>query len=69
MSQKTSEYSVSVPKLMSALRDLMAKERTALHRVRAVLTLLCEQLAMPTSVLYVMRPGDVLEQFTSCSGM
>lgn len=55
---------VSVTKLMSALRDVMAKEMSANRRLNAVLTLLCEQLHMPTAVLYILRPGDVLERHT-----
>jgi len=55
---------ISVANLMSALRDVMAKEMSANRRLNAVLTLLCEQLHMPTAVLYVLRPGDVLEKHT-----
>lgn len=53
----------SVPILMSGLREIMAKEMSATKRLNAVLTLLCEQLHMPTAVLYMMRPGDVLERY------
>ncbi len=55
---------VSVTALMSALREVMAKEMSASRRLNSILTLLCEQLHMPTAALYVLRPGDVLEKYT-----
>lgn len=51
----------SVPNLMESLRLLMAKEMSPNKRLDMLLTLLCETLYMPTVVLYMMRPGDVLE--------
>ena len=54
---------VSATALMSALRGVMAKEMSASRRVNAILTLLCEQLHMPTAVLYLLRPGDILEKY------
>ena len=53
----------SVANLMESLRQLMARDMSANKRLDAVLTLLCEVLYMPTAVLYMMRPGDVLEQY------
>ena len=54
---------ISIPELMKALRNVMAKEISASRRLNAILTLLCEQLHMPTAVLYLTRPGDVLERY------
>ena len=53
---------ISVTKLMGSLREVMAKEMSITKRVNAILTLLCEQLQAPTAVLYMLRPGDVLER-------
>ena len=53
----------SVADLMESLRLLMAKEMSANKRLDALLTLLCEELYMPTVVLYMMRPGDVLKRY------
>ena len=59
--QKKQECSVS--DLMESLRKLMAKEMSFKRRLDAVLTLLCETLYVPTAVLYMMRPGDILERY------
>ncbi|MBQ4472147.1 MAG: phosphoenolpyruvate--protein phosphotransferase [Alphaproteobacteria bacterium] len=53
---------IVVADLMSDLRAVMSKEMTSVRRLNAILTILCEKLYMPTAVLYVMRPADVLEQ-------
>lgn len=53
----------SVADLMESLRLLMAKDMSANKRLESLLTLLCEELYMPTVVLYMMRPGDVLERY------
>ena len=52
----------SVPEFMESLRALMAKDMSSNKRLDSILTLLCESLYMPTAVLYMMRPGDVLER-------
>ncbi len=61
--QKKPECSVS--DLMGSLRKLMAKDMSFKRRLDAVLTLLCESLYMPTALLYMMRPGDIVEQYRS----
>ena len=53
----------SVSALMESLRILMAKEMSFNKRLNSILTLLCESLYIPSSVLYMMRPGDVLERY------
>ena len=53
----------SVPVLMESLRQLMAKDMSSNKRLDALLTLLCESLYVPTAVLYMVRPGDVLERY------
>ncbi len=59
--KKILDYSVS--DLMSGLRSVMQKEMSASRRLSAILTLLCEQLHMPSAVFYMMRPGEVLERY------
>ncbi len=53
---------ISVPHLMGELRALMAKDIVPRRRIVSFLSLLCEELNMPTATLYLMRPGDVLER-------
>ena len=53
---------ISVAHLMGELRALMAKDIVPRRRIISFLSLLCEELNMPTAILYLMRPGDVLEK-------
>ncbi|MBP5344245.1 MAG: phosphoenolpyruvate--protein phosphotransferase [Alphaproteobacteria bacterium] len=63
MDQNDLDLSVTVRALMSALRDVMAKEMVAPKRLEKILTLVCEKLHVDTCAFYMMRPGDVLELY------